>query len=113
MDKPVKLYATDDRLLIHHLKNSLQSAGINCYIKNDMIYSLAGEVPVNEVWPELWIEHEDQLSIAKQHLASIIAPENRQTQEWVCRQCGERHDGQFTNCWQCGAEKLVNNESTS
>ena len=24
-------------------------------------------------------------------------------ERWVCVQCGERLEGQFTACWQCGA----------
>jgi len=110
MDKPVKIFATDDRLLIHHLKNSLQSAGIDCFIKNDMIYSLAGEVPVNEVWPEIWIKKSSQKTKAQQLLESIVNVSNVKQPSWICEHCGEKHDGQFTSCWRCGKEQVFDNE---
>ena len=105
MDMPVKIFSTDDRLLIHHIKNSLESAGIDCFIKNDMIYSLAGEVPVNEVWPEIWIKKSSQKTDAQQLLESIATTSNTQQTPWVCQHCGEQHDGQFTSCWRCGEEQ--------
>ncbi|MDH5391677.1 MAG: DUF2007 domain-containing protein [Gammaproteobacteria bacterium] len=99
-----KLYASADRLLVYHLQNALASEGINCVINNDMIYSLAGEVPVNEVWPELWLSDESQLKKARKILSELLIPLKCRPGLWHCRQCGEQHESQFTECWQCGLE---------
>jgi len=26
-------------------------------------------------------------------------------ERWTCRSCGEAHEGQFSSCWSCGAER--------
>jgi len=100
-----KVYSSDDRILIYHLKNTLDSASINCFIKNDLIYALAGEVPVNEVWPELWITEDSQLYEVEQLIKSALVSDTKNISPWTCQQCGELHDAKFTACWKCGAEK--------
>lgn len=104
MSASVKVYSTDDRILIHHLKNLLQSEGIDCFINNDLLYALAGEVPVNEVLPELWLFDSRRLHRAQSIIDNEIRPVN-QGSLWTCHQCGERHDPQFTSCWNCAADK--------
>ena len=99
-----KVYSSDDRVLIYHLKNALDLAGIDCFIKNDLAYTLAGEVPVNEVWPELWISEIKVLSKAEEVIKEVLNPVQISAKPWQCPQCGELHDNQFTACWKCGAQ---------
>lgn len=99
-----KIHASDDRVLIYHLQNILNAEGINCFIKNDMMYTLAGEVPVNEVWPELWINNERQLLQAEKLIKDHLEPSVR-SGSWQCKQCGETHEAQFTHCWKCNSDK--------
>jgi len=100
-----KVYASDDRILIYHLKNTLDSASIDCFIKNDLIYALAGEVPVNEVWPELWITDDSQLTVVEALIQSALVSDTGNQSAWICQGCGERHEANFTACWKCGAGK--------
>ncbi|MDH5518869.1 MAG: DUF2007 domain-containing protein [Gammaproteobacteria bacterium] len=97
-----KLYACADRVMLYHVNNVMKSEGIDCVIKNDMIYSLAGEVPVNEVWPELWLIDETQQKKAETVLSALLASAKTTSAAWRCRQCGEEHGSQFTACWRCG-----------
>ncbi len=35
----------------------------------------------------------------------------RSVQSWLCPGCGETVEGQFSDCWQCGAERPANGVS--
>ncbi len=95
-----QVYTSVDRIFLFHLKNLLEAQGIECVIKNDNLSSLAGEIPMTIIWPELWVI--DPLMEAK--AIEIIqqskdAPPSPST--WVCENCGEEHTSQFTECWNC------------
>jgi len=100
-----KIYTAPDRLMVFHSKNVLESYNINCIIKNEFLMGAAGELPPNECWPELWIEdaknYDRALKILEKHgnISEIISP------PWTCTQCGEKLEGQFTACWQCGENR--------
>lgn len=98
-----KIYSSEDRVLINHLKNTLDLENIDCFIKNEFAFTLAGEVPVNEVWPELWVTESDLQTRAEEVIAQVINPAKNSGKSWQCSQCGELHDSQFTDCWKCGA----------
>ncbi len=98
----IKIYTTSDSLLIHHYRNLLENAGINCQIKQAYLSGGAGELPPIECWPELWIEDDQLQAKAK----DIIQASGNQTQHilWQCR-CGEKHEQQFNICWKCGGAR--------
>lgn len=102
-----KLYASDDRVMLYHINNVMKAEGLECIIKNDLMYSLAGEVPVNEVWPELWLIDTSQQKKAETILAELVTQQQPQmgSDYWQCRKCGEKHEIQFTECWRCGFSK--------
>jgi hypothetical protein len=60
--------------------------------------SIAGEIPLDQALPEIWLFDDDQVDAAKSALAELKRPPSR---HWVCRQCQERNDGPFFECWQC------------
>lgn len=45
-------------------KGILESHGIRCFIKNELLSPLAGVIPAPEVWPELWILDEERFEEA-------------------------------------------------
>jgi len=87
---------------VHHLKNLFQSAGIRCRIKNEDLVRLAGEVPFPECTLQLVIEREDDAPAAEALLAEFLRPQRPGGEMWCCPSCGEKLEGQFTACWQCG-----------
>lgn len=101
----IKVYTSDDRVLVHHLKNILEAEGIECLVKNDQIHTLAGEVPAVECWPEVWVVQDDLAgraeSLIREHTKETAATGSR----WVCAKCGEEHEPQFSECWNCGAAR--------
>ena len=92
---------------IHHLKNLLQSAGIRCQIRNEVLSTLAGEVPFTECAMQIWLENESDRGHANSILREMTgrsAPAEAKGKAWICAGCGEHIEAQFTACWNCGIE---------
>ena len=87
------------------LKSMLKEASIACMVRNESLSVAKGDIPASECVPELWIL--DDNDYAK---AQIIVDEWKQSgakshAAWLCSQCKETIDGQFTSCWKCGNER--------
>ncbi|MEM7465516.1 MAG: DUF2007 domain-containing protein [Pseudomonadota bacterium] len=98
-----RIHTTADFLQAGYLKSILEERGIQCVLKNDYLSGGAGELPLNECWPEIWVIDERD-----EQLAAKIIEENRQSkhgENWVCNNCGEQLEAQFSHCWQCGASR--------
>jgi hypothetical protein len=98
------LYYSLNLLEVHHLKNLLESEGIRCHIKNELLSRLAGEIPFTECAPQLWLLDERDLDRASR----IVADFGRSAvakPPWQCPDCGETLEGQFSACWHCGAPR--------
>lgn len=95
------VYTTEDRIYLYHLKNILEARDIECVIKNERLSSLAGEMPITQCWPELWVKDNLKADYAKELIktAEQLAQDSDET--WVCKNCGEEHSAQFTDCWNC------------
>lgn len=95
-----KLYSAESIILIAHLRNVLQTAGIAAFIRNDRLWGALGEIPFTECWPELWIQHSGDALTARALIEQELqAP--REASYWVCESCGERLAAQFSDCWRC------------
>lgn len=87
---------------ISHLKNLLQSEGIEAFIRNEHLGSIVGEMPFQEVWPQLWVKNDLDYDRAKQLIDTDKLLEESPSEPWVCANCGEENEGQFAACWCCG-----------
>jgi hypothetical protein len=94
------LYSSSNALMVSHLRNLLESADIACRMKNEFLYSGAGEIPPTETWPELWVGETD-FAKAKAIVDEALADKSDLPQ-WQCPKCEEWVDGQFALCWNCG-----------
>lgn len=83
----------------------MESYGIPCVVKNSFLSGAAGELPPTEVWPVLCVEDERDYNRAKQIVEEELGRSDVVNEHWVCRRCGERIEGQFTDCWKCGAPR--------
>lgn len=97
------LYSSANALVVTHLRNLLQGAGVECRMKNEFLYSAAGEIPPTETWPELWVDESD-LTQAEAVLAEALSDKSH-LPSWQCSECGEWSEGQFSACWRCGSER--------
>jgi hypothetical protein len=78
----------------------LSHAGIAATVQRMYASSIAGELPPDQALPEVWISEDGELEQARVLLHELRHPVHR---HWVCRECHERVDGPFEQCWNCGA----------
>lgn len=93
-----------DFTIVGHLQSVLEAAGIRTEIRNEGGSGGAGELPFTQVYPELWIlENKDE-----PRARALIKEFRDESDEvpvgpaWVCPACGEKVDGEFAECWNCG-----------
>ena len=98
-------HTAQDRLLVFHVKNLLESYNIHCIVKNEFLMGAAGELPPHECWPELWIEDNKKYDKALEILEKNWIVEEMTQPNWTCTRCGETLEGQFTACWRCGESR--------
>ncbi len=99
----MRLLARADNLLVATLwQRMLQAADIACEIRNRYIGAAIGELPADQVAPQLWLV--DDRDHAR---ASALLDELRRAPSlpaWRCG-CGEWIEGQFFQCWRCVATR--------
>jgi hypothetical protein len=98
-----RLLTHSDLVFIGHLKSVLEDRGIPCYIRNEHLGGAAGELPLNEVWPQLWVLDEHHFERAESLLESVNAESTspKAGVSWACPTCSEMIEPQFTECWRC------------
>ncbi len=99
-----RIYTAESLVQVFHLRNVLQAEGIRTELRNERLGGVVGEIPFLETWPELWVaeldfERAQALVELELHSRGLAEP------EWTCPGCGERVEGQFTECWKCGQDK--------
>ena len=94
-----KVFTHENRLIVFHIKNLLEEAGINCQIKNEYASGGVGDLSPFETWPEVWVSDED----AEQAKSIIKMNTEAATGEsaWNCAHCGETNDANYRICWNC------------
>ena len=97
-----KLTSASSIVEIAHYRNLLTSEGIESFVRNEHLGSIVGEMPFQEVWPELWVVNDLDYDRAKQLIDKSVAAESP-TAPWRCPSCGTEVEGQFAACWSCGA----------
>jgi hypothetical protein len=83
----------------HHSRNLLEAEGIRAVVKNEILSSAMGELPPAECQIEVWVLRESDFERANEVLRNPRVNEP----PWKCASCGESCEGQFTQCWRCGA----------
>lgn len=96
-----KVTSADSLVTVSHYKNLLQAEGIDAFIKNEHLGSILGEMPFQEVWPELWVRKDIDFDRAKQLIDENILDESPK-EPWTCQACSNDNEGQFSACWSCG-----------
>lgn len=100
----IRIYSSPILAIVMNLKNILQINGIESIITNQYLSAGLGQIPPIECWPILWVTEQDF-----ERASAIIETAERDLSEsqeiWICPKCGEEIEGQFTECWNCGAAK--------
>jgi len=99
-----RLHRSEDSVMAGYLLGLLQADGIPCFIKNQALSGALGEVPFIECWPEIWIIDDNDYSRAQQIIDTVLKAPLQSRGWWRCG-CGEKLEGQFGSCWQCGSDR--------
>ena len=97
-----KIYTAESVVEVAHLRNVLESAGIECLVRNDRLAGAIGEIPFVECWPELWVRQPGDALRARGLIDQVLSP-GAQGEPWTCPGCGECIEPQFAQCWHCAA----------
>ncbi len=100
-----RIYSEPNPIFIHQIKDLLEKKGIQAIVKNEMLSGGIGELPPTEIWPELWVVNNEDKSPAKRIVENFLNSIKSEPEDWVCSHCGEKIEGQFNICWNCGKER--------
>ncbi len=79
----------------------LAERGIPARIFNANASSLAGELPLDQATPQVWVENDAHAARARGFIDDFFrkAPSGPPL---ACPKCGEENPGSFEVCWNCG-----------
>ena len=101
-----RIHTCDNIVIAGQIQSLLENRDIECFIKNAALAGGIGELPPIECWPEIWIKQDEDESDAKQIIQTFFKQQtefsNEELKNWQCH-CGETIEGQFSQCWNCGA----------
>lgn len=95
-----RLVAAPNLALATLWADQLTAAGIDATVQRAWAGSIAGEIPVDQALPEVWVLDDGRHAEALRLLHELRNPP---WQRWACRSCGELVEGPFEQCWNCGA----------
>jgi hypothetical protein len=95
-----RVFRAASLIQVAHARNVLLTAGIDSELRNQYLAGALGDLPMLETWPQLFVEDDDEAAALRALARAAAAPTGA---PWICNQCGERLEPQFTNCWRCGA----------
>lgn len=99
-----RVYGSFDLPAVYHARNLLETEGIRCVVRNELLSSAMGELPPAECQIEVWVLRDDDAERAEQ-LVRLGSQPTAGVSAWRCPDCGESADAQFSQCWHCGAER--------
>ena len=100
----VRVFAHSNGLLVSHLHNLLSTAGIPAELRNMTLGGGAGELPLGECEPQVWVAPHN-VERARWLIQQSLEGAEQPAADWTCPGCGERLEGAFDACWQCGTAK--------
>lgn len=108
----VRVCVCRDGMEAHFLRGVLEAAGIGVTIVGEALGQLAGSIPVADARPELWVDEGDADRAARALAAARANRLSGAANEWVCPNCGEAIEGQFTDCWKCQTARSVSERAS-
>lgn len=90
---------------VYVLKSLLEKEEIACVIRNEHLFIAVGELSPQECLPALWIFNDADYPRALELIEAWRSSPAETLSQWVCPDCGETIEGQFSSCWQCGKQR--------
>jgi Putative prokaryotic signal transducing protein len=98
-----RVFSSLNRAAVHHARNLLAAEGIRAEVRNELLAGALGQVPFTECEIELWVIDDADAWRAEEILRHGRSRPLEPASAWRCAVCGEHSEGQFTQCWRCGA----------
>ena len=101
-----QLHAARHALEAHLIRGFLLSHGISAEVRGEFLTSGWGELPVDVC--SVWVTDDAQFEAANELVAAFLKGSFARMfsgESWSCPHCGEKLEGQFTQCWHCGTAK--------
>lgn len=99
------IYSHNNLALAGYVQGVLADSGIECRLRNQYLAGVAGELPPVECWPQVVVDDDRLEAQAKALVEELMSAADQPAAEWRCGGCGEMIEGQFTACWNCGADR--------
>jgi hypothetical protein len=96
-----RLYTASGLPEAYLLRDYLDAQGVQTVVFNEHSAGAMGELPCNEVLPELWIRDERHFEHARTLLLGFESAVDASVTR-TCPRCSEDNPSTFDLCWQCG-----------
>lgn len=100
-----RVFTSADPVQAGLLHSVLEQAGIPCLLRNQYLAGALGDLPFNDCWPQLWVLHDADVRAALRLISERVPAVTVVLPGWECSVCREHLEGQFHQCWRCGAER--------
>ncbi len=100
----IRLYQAENLPQAQLLLDRLAAAGIEAHIFNANAQGIAGETPVTETLPEIWLENPSDEAAARAIVDEFEQQLAAPVTERPCPYCGAMNPSTFEICWKCGKE---------
>jgi hypothetical protein len=90
----------------HLIRGYLESEGIGAIVRGEFLTSGIGELPADVC--QVWVTVDSEAARAQHLLQQFLqgdAARKHAHERWRCSRCNETIEGQFTDCWNCGAPR--------
>jgi hypothetical protein len=102
-----RVYSTESVAMAWHIKNVLENNSVPAVVKNEQLFSVAGEIPFTECMPEVWVLNPDDSGAAEALITQLEQDNDTPGEAWHCANCNESNDGNFDVCWSCQSPVAV------
>ena len=99
-----RIYRAQSPIDVAHIRNVLAAAGIRAQLRNEFLQGAIGELPLMDVWPQLWVDDIDEPRALR---AISGLAQYASGPSWECGCCGETLEPQFAACWHCGTDRAA------
>jgi hypothetical protein len=96
-----RVYTADSAAMAWHIKNVLEHNNIDAIVRNEGLMSVAGEVPITECQPQVWVLNNLYEKLAEQIIKEAVGGQVIEGPDWICRNCNESNAANFAICWNC------------
>lgn len=107
MKRWVRVFQHPDSLMVGHVRNLIEAAGIPCDIRNWALAGGMGDLAPIDCEPEIWVAPHNVARAGELIERWCRHEEDAEARApWRCPTCDEWHDGPFDRCWRCGRDRF-------